>query len=302
MIRTFTVLAFLLLLFSKSAAAQVQFQIDSTQSSVTIGVRLNTPIGSASDSEQTALTGFFEANIGEFDIHITDGTIYLTDSLRFRFKFGGTLSIATVTAAASPSSVHLELIAPGSPADVEGGQFGQGNNEMALRGVLYLKGDGLASGVSKDPQEIEVLDTLALSGTIAIDSVYRLQIPIAFTGSFDLGSFGTAVVTLSGDVYADAPSTVATESPIDEPEMVSSIYPNPSRGSAHLAMTILTAQHVLVDLYDVQGRRVATVVDAFLLPGRREFTVDGTKLAAGVYLAVISGESMRESIPFVVME
>jgi hypothetical protein len=45
------------------------------------------------------------------------------------------------------------------------------------------------------------------------------------------------------------------------------------------------ASHVSLKVYDTAGRLVATLVDGWCDAGEHQITVDGSKLASGVYLA-----------------
>jgi hypothetical protein len=60
--------------------------------------------------------------------------------------------------------------------------------------------------------------------------------------------------------------------------------PNPTSGSAQVAFAVPEAGHVRLAAYDVRGRRVAVLEDRELAAGRHEATLDGSALAAGVYV------------------
>ena len=59
--------------------------------------------------------------------------------------------------------------------------------------------------------------------------------------------------------------------------------PNPAASTAAVTFTLPRAADVTVGLYDVLGRRVATVVDGALASGDHTVPVDVSRLAAGVY-------------------
>jgi hypothetical protein len=67
--------------------------------------------------------------------------------------------------------------------------------------------------------------------------------------------------------------------------------PNPSRGVTRMDFTLPSDQRVSLDVYDVAGRRVRSLLTAEVLPrGRRTVVWDGTdrdgrEVASGVYLA-----------------
>jgi hypothetical protein len=61
-------------------------------------------------------------------------------------------------------------------------------------------------------------------------------------------------------------------------------YPNPARMQTTIAYTLGGAGPVRLGLYDVLGRRIATLVDEVQGPGRRQVVVDLSRLAGGIYL------------------
>ncbi|MEX0748291.1 MAG: T9SS type A sorting domain-containing protein, partial [Rhodothermales bacterium] len=69
--------------------------------------------------------------------------------------------------------------------------------------------------------------------------------------------------------------------------------PNPFSSSAVLEFSTGRAGHVLVELYDLLGRRAAVVSDGFLPAGPHveQFTTNG--LAAGPYVLVVRTEDAR---------
>jgi phosphatidylserine/phosphatidylglycerophosphate/cardiolipin synthase-like enzyme len=60
-------------------------------------------------------------------------------------------------------------------------------------------------------------------------------------------------------------------------------FPNPFRGRTHIDYAIPTAQHVRLALYDLQGRRVQTLVDQAQAPGRYRVEMVAKRLGSGVY-------------------
>jgi hypothetical protein len=61
-------------------------------------------------------------------------------------------------------------------------------------------------------------------------------------------------------------------------------YPNPFGGQTVITYTLAETSPVRIDVYDVAGRRVATLVDGPREAGRHTATWDASGLAAGVYL------------------
>jgi len=78
-----------------------------------------------------------------------------------------------------------------------------------------------------------------------------------------------------------------------------SIYPNPASSSARFAIYLAHAGEVTVELFDVTGRRVSTLLEGGRSAGHYEVAYDlrsesGAPLANGVYLARMATEEEVE--------
>jgi parallel beta-helix repeat protein len=76
-------------------------------------------------------------------------------------------------------------------------------------------------------------------------------------------------------------------------------WPNPTRAGVHLAFSLDRREHVTMVVFELRGRKVATVVDRELAEGDHYFTWDGRdelerRTPAGLYLVrMIAGEVQR---------
>ena len=61
-------------------------------------------------------------------------------------------------------------------------------------------------------------------------------------------------------------------------------YPNPFNPATSIAFQVPENNRVTLEVYDVTGRRITTLVDDHMDAGYHEVTFDGTRLASGVYL------------------
>ncbi len=73
------------------------------------------------------------------------------------------------------------------------------------------------------------------------------------------------------------------EEPLSEVNL-GSLSPNPARSSASISYTIRTSTTVQLDVYDLLGRRVATLVDGVQTAGTHEVVFDTSGLPSGVYI------------------
>jgi hypothetical protein len=76
-------------------------------------------------------------------------------------------------------------------------------------------------------------------------------------------------------------------------------HPNPVLGVANISFGLPTRAHARLEVRDLAGRRVATLVEADLGPGRHEVRWDarderGAKVPAGVYFyrLIVDGRSI----------
>ena len=73
-------------------------------------------------------------------------------------------------------------------------------------------------------------------------------------------------------------------------------YPNPFNPSTNIPFDLTKPLHVKLNIYDVNGRLVKTLVDDQLSAGHYEFKFDGTDLASGTYIynMIVNGNSLTK--------
>lgn len=114
--------------------------------------------------------------------------------------------------------------------------------------------------------------------------------------TFTIG-FGEDHTAADGDIAAAYEPMIVT---VGEPNMgASSVdaggvpalavlhqnYPNPFNPRTQISFTLPAASEVRLDVLDLQGRRVATLVDKTMAPGPHTVTFDGGNLPSGMYVA-----------------
>lgn len=128
---------------------------------------------------------------------------------------------------------------------------------------------------------------------------------IRITGYGNTWNVWTAIteVTLpmSGGTHAvnkqlalDARASGAAE-PLPETLLLEPNFPNPARDRTTIAYGVPTPGHVLLEVYDLLGRRVARPVDAPHAPGRYEALIDVSRWSSGVYIYRLrAGSDVRQ--------
>jgi len=72
-------------------------------------------------------------------------------------------------------------------------------------------------------------------------------------------------------------------------------YPNPFNPSTTIQFAVPKASQVTIKIYDVLGRRVATLVDEKYQPGTYKVTFEADELASGVYIYRIQADGFVNS-------
>jgi hypothetical protein len=103
-------------------------------------------------------------------------------------------------------------------------------------------------------------------------------------------------VRLAVTAEGAAPRTVAVRLVVEAPTALtlSPNYPNPFNPVTTIAYELPEAQTVRLVVYDVLGRRVATLVEDRQDAGRHEVRFDASPLASGLYVyRLMAGEAVR---------
>ncbi|MBU0519684.1 T9SS type A sorting domain-containing protein [bacterium] len=77
---------------------------------------------------------------------------------------------------------------------------------------------------------------------------------------------------------------IETTTVIPEETLLHSAYPNPFNPSTAISIQLSAFSHVNLSVYDVSGRKVATLIDGFRDAGMHEAIFDASDLASGIYL------------------
>ncbi len=70
-------------------------------------------------------------------------------------------------------------------------------------------------------------------------------------------------------------------------------YPNPFNPSTTIRYAVPKAGQIELSLYDISGRKIATLVHGFRGPGIYQYRLNGTDLASGIYFYTLSAGSVK---------
>ncbi|MBN1294530.1 MAG: T9SS type A sorting domain-containing protein, partial [Candidatus Latescibacteria bacterium] len=73
------------------------------------------------------------------------------------------------------------------------------------------------------------------------------------------------------------------------------ISPNPANPVTTISYSINEASHVKLEVFNVSGQKVTTLVDGYMTAGAHSATFDGTNLSSGVYLYNFESKGFRKN-------
>ena len=148
---------------------------------------------------------------------------------------------------------------------------------------------------SSDAAAFAKLGQVDGAGTTAAPQQYALALDNLAPGTY---RFRLRQVDLDGtaEIVSETEASVS----LAGTHRVSAAWPNPSVGTARIAVSAARAQHVTVHVYDALGRLVATALDADVEAQQSREVTLGAGLVPGAYVAVVTGERFREVRRFMI--
>jgi hypothetical protein len=133
-------------------------------------------------------------------------------------------------------------------------------------------------------------DTVNLSScAVAYDQgTYRTVGTIFELGSLEDGEHPSTkrelLLRILNFFEVDYSLTGVDESAVSSQQSAVRVFPNPTSGSTQFAVRSSRSEHVIIKIYDLHGREVATVADQQLPTGEHVIGFDASRLPAGVYI------------------
>lgn len=78
------------------------------------------------------------------------------------------------------------------------------------------------------------------------------------------------------------------------------LYPNPTSDMATISMSMTKEQHVVISVYDLQGREVMQAIDKTLAAGEQQVTLNTSNLTDGVYFVQIASGAIATKMKMVI--
>ncbi|RMH89440.1 MAG: T9SS C-terminal target domain-containing protein [Calditrichaeota bacterium] len=110
--------------------------------------------------------------------------------------------------------------------------------------------------------------------------------------------------TLAADVSFPVPSTGIGD---EEPPLATRFelyqnYPNPFNPSTTIRFSLTGAMDVRLEVFNLMGQKVATLVDGRLTAGEHQVKFDGRGLPSGIYLYRLTGNGITQTRRMVLMK
>lgn len=187
----------------------------------------------------------------------------------------------------NPSNTRELIIATPSDgySDLEFSFAVHRTNNGAQEEQLYYSADGGNKWVALgDPYSIQTsyeVKTFDLGGVAEVNNNPQLLFRILFTDEAAAGLEGNN--RFDNIVLEGVSSSVGLE----EQEMQQRVprnFPNPFRGSTVIPLDLTEAGHVVVQVFNANGRLISTLVDQHLEPGLHELQFNASGFPEGVYI------------------
>jgi glucose/arabinose dehydrogenase len=161
---------------------------------------------------------------------------------------------------------------------VTGGYVYRGYRRPSLTGA-YIYGD-YGSG--------RIWMLRYVNGAVTADSLLmQAPFPISSFGTDQLNELYIVSYSAAASIYRFAgsgPASIDGPAPLPARFALDQNYPNPFNPSTSIEYQIPGAGRVTLRVFDILGREVATLVDAFESAGRHTAAFSGTSGASGVYI------------------
>jgi len=130
----------------------------------------------------------------------------------------------------------------------------------------------------------------------------KILFPIAW---FDIDSLGgSSLHTYNEDLILERPPVaIAQENPeVPSEYALNQNYPNPFNPRTTIEYTLPKREHVSLDIYDIRGTKLETLVDDMQDQGHHKVQFDASRYSSGIYFYSLRGEDYAETKKMVLVK
>ncbi len=202
----------------------------------------------------------------------------------------GTAAVAVTPSGAVFNLTVEGLSGPIANAHIHNGP--KGENGPPVRTILADFTGNTAAGVWKPSDSEPLTDDLVLA--LANDELY-INIHTAAYGAGEIrGQLGEPAIEV-GVERIGGPDEIPNRFELG------ANYPNPFNPSTTITFDLDAAGHVTLEIFDVLGRRLTTLVDDGMAAGRYRVDFDASELPSGTYVSVLSSAGRRQARSMVLL-
>jgi hypothetical protein len=129
--------------------------------------------------------------------------------------------------------------------------------------------------------------SLPSKGSFSTPGNFMATYPVVGQSQFTLSIYGTLAAT-EDDI-------------LPERLTLHSAYPNPFNPSTVISFDLTDADMVSLDIFDIAGRQVASLISEYMIPGSHQINWNPGQLSSGIYLVnlVVGTETFNQKITFI---
>lgn len=273
--------------------------------------------------EGSTVTRFGEGNILAVNI-VYDGdsplplTSDFTDIVRLKFDILDETALADLEWILADNSFSEQtiMLAPGTSTGLDVGTFEDDSSPLPVELVNFsarsqedeitlvwetlseTKNSGFAVHRKTEGKGWERLTFIAGAGTTSESRSYRFS-DANYTYSADTLQYRLEQVDTDGTSRFTESIAVKVQPPLNF--QLEEIYPNPVNDQAIIRYSVPRASPIRLEVFDILGRRVATIADRDAKPGRSEIPYQIRGLASGTYFLRLTGQGQQVVRKFTVV-
>jgi hypothetical protein len=130
--------------------------------------------------------------------------------------------------------------------------------------------------------------SLPSKGSFLTSGDFMATYPVVGQSQFTLSVYGTLAAAEDDDIL---------------PERITlhSAYPNPFNPSTVISFDLTDADMVSLDIFDIAGRQVASLISEYMIPGSHQINWNPGNLSSGIYLVnlVVGTETLNQKITYI---
>jgi len=151
----------------------------------------------------------------------------------------------------------------------------------------YIKGDYAYTPPDTIKTEPIVLDTVEEIFVLG-EMVYREPLPVEIFTPIDTTQTKTTIIE---EVPVEPNGVVISESSFSV-----KLFPNPTTDVALVVVEIKQASHFTLELFDINGQKLARIYDGRLSPGQQQFAVAMHTYAPGTYMLIVTEANSVQTV------